>query len=261
MLHCVRKGAALKSANELDVALDRDVFMRGLIRELASSLESVVGLEEASGYISLVGQSVGSQINEAYTRALEAPRLTREQVADVLVDLKLRIKGDFFVISQDDERIVLGSRSCPFAEKVLGRESMCMMTSNVFGTIAAQNLGYARVELEETIARGSSGCRVVVHLRPDLDVLDEPGREYFGDARTPTADGDAGMAGVPGAAGVAGTSETTGTTGTPGAAGTAGGPGASSAAAHATGDPGATSEPGAPGTTGTGGAAPTTTGG
>jgi hypothetical protein len=58
---------------------------------------------------------------------------------------------------------------------------MCMMTSNVFGTIAAQNLGYARVELEETIARGSSGCRVVVHLTPDLDVDDEPGREYFGD--------------------------------------------------------------------------------
>ncbi len=204
VLHCVRKGAALKSANESDVALDRDVFMRGLIRELASSLESVVGLEEASGYISLVGQSVGSQINEAYTRALAVPRLSREQVADVLVDLKLRIEGDFFVISQDDEKIVLGSRSCPFAEKVLGRESMCMMTSNVFGTIAAQNLGYARVDLEETIARGSSGCRVVVHLRPDLDVLDEPGREYFGDVRTTVAPGGAGATWTGGALGAPG---------------------------------------------------------
>ncbi|MFI1972143.1 methanogen output domain 1-containing protein [Streptomyces cinnamoneus] len=171
----------MKLAKETDVGLDRDVFMRGLIRELATSLESVVGLEEASGYISLVGQSVGSQINDEYTQALRVEQLTREQVADVLVDLKQRIKGDFYLISQDDEKIVLGSRSCPFAEKVLGRESMCMMTSNIFGTIAAQNLGYARVELEETIARGSSGCRVVVHLTPDLDVVEEPGREYFGD--------------------------------------------------------------------------------
>ncbi|MFJ8361998.1 methanogen output domain 1-containing protein [Streptomyces sp. NPDC093984] len=169
-------------AKDAHVDLDRDVFMRGLVRELATSLESVVGLEEASGYISLVGQSVGLQINEAYTEAIGLPQLTREQVADVLVDLKQRIEGDFYLISQDEHRIVLGSRSCPFAEKVLGRESMCMMTSNVFGTIAAQNLGYARVELEETIARGATGCRVVVHLEPELDLGDEPGREYFGDA-------------------------------------------------------------------------------
>ncbi|MFI8308787.1 methanogen output domain 1-containing protein [Streptomyces sp. NPDC085927] len=76
------------------------------------------------------------------------------------MDLKRRIKGDFFVIEQDDTKIVLGNRACPFAEKVLGRESMCMMTSNVFGTIAARNLGYAGVELQETIARGDAGCRV-----------------------------------------------------------------------------------------------------
>lgn len=176
-------------AKDADLELDRDVFMRSLVRELATSLESVVGLEEASGYISLVGQSVGSQLNDAYVRALGAPRMSREQVADVLVDFKQRIKGDFFIIAQDDERIVLGSRSCPFAEKVLGRESMCMMTSNVFGTIAAQNLGYARVELEETIARGSTGCRVVVHLKPELDMDDEPGREYFGDTGQPRTAG------------------------------------------------------------------------
>lgn len=165
-----------------DVKLDRDVFMRTLVRELATSLESVVGLEEASGYISLVGQSVGEQINASYTAALGIERFSREQVAEVLVDLKQRIKGDFYVISVDEEKIVLGSRSCPFAEKVLGRESMCMMTSNMFGTIAARHLGYAQVELEETIARGAPGCRVVVHLVPQRDEsVQDRGREYYGD--------------------------------------------------------------------------------
>ncbi|MFF3907929.1 methanogen output domain 1-containing protein [Streptomyces sp. NPDC001848] len=185
-------------AKDAHVDLDRDVFMRGLVRELATSLESVVGLEEASGYISLVGQSVGLQINEAYTKAMGLPQLSREQVADVLVDLKQRIRGDFYLISQDEHRIVLGSRSCPFAEKVLGRDSMCMMTSNVFGTIAAQNLGYARVELEETIARGATGCRVVVYLEPELDLGEELGREYFGDA--PAVEEEAGEA-APGTGG------------------------------------------------------------
>jgi hypothetical protein len=97
------------------------------------------------------------------------------------VDLKRRINGDFYVIEHDETKIVLGNRVCPFAEKVVGRESMCMMTSNVFGTIAARNLDYARVELEETIARGDAGCRVVVHLVPDVDVETVSGREYFGD--------------------------------------------------------------------------------
>ncbi|WP_407991567.1 methanogen output domain 1-containing protein [Kitasatospora sp. CMC57] len=166
---------------DADIPLDRDIFLRTLVRELATSLESVVGLAEASGYISLVGQSVGTHIDDMYTGALAVDRLSRRQVADVLVDLKQRINGDFYVIEQDEQRIVLGTRSCPFAEKVIGRESMCMMTSNIFGTIAARNLGYAQVELVETIARGAAGCRVVVHLVPEAGAVGDRGREYFGD--------------------------------------------------------------------------------
>ncbi|MCS0639480.1 methanogen output domain 1-containing protein [Streptomyces sp. LP05-1] len=181
----------MNRAAHADVPLDREVFMRTLVRELATSPETVVGLEEAPGYLSLVGQSVGSQINDTCPRALSVRRLTREQVADVLVDLTQRARGDFHLVSQDDERIVLGSRSCPFAEKVLGRESRCTMTSNTFGTIAAQNPGCARVELRETIARGHERCRVTAHLRPYADLDAEPSREYFGDAAT-TRPGPAG---------------------------------------------------------------------
>ena len=91
-------------------------------------------------------------MNQDYKNALAIDRLSREQVADVLVDLNRRIRGDFFVIEQDDEKIVLGNRACPFAEKVVGRPALCMMTSNVFGSIAAQNLGYSKVVIEEAIA-------------------------------------------------------------------------------------------------------------
>jgi hypothetical protein len=53
-----------------------------------------------------------------------------------------------------------------------------MMTSNVFGHIAAQNLGYSAVDLEQTIAEGHPGCRVVVYLRPS-DAVPSSAREYF----------------------------------------------------------------------------------
>jgi predicted ArsR family transcriptional regulator len=171
--------SALHIVQELPIPLDRDVFLRTLIRELAGTLQEVVGLDEASGFVSVVGQRVGEQINESYKAALSVPELSRGQVAAVLVDLKRRIQGDFYIIEEDDERIVFGNRTCPFAEKVVGRPAMCMMTSNVFGGIAAENLGYAKVVLEETIAEGAPGCRVVVHLRPSPEAEAATGREYF----------------------------------------------------------------------------------
>ncbi len=166
----------------LDIPLERDTFMRSVIRELAGTLEDIVGLEETSGFISLVGQHLGQEIEALYKQALGTDNLDREQVAKVLVDLKARIRGDFYLIEADETKIVLGNRACPFAEKVKGRNSMCMMTSNVFGSIAASNLGYAKVVLEQTIARGDPGCRVVLHLQPGEAADAQEGREYY---RTP----------------------------------------------------------------------------
>lgn len=170
----------IHSIDTLHLPLERDVFLRTLIRELSGTLQDVVGIEEASGFISVVGERMGRQMNQDYKSALEVSKLSREQVADVLVDLKRRIQGDFYVIEQNNEKIVFGNRVCPFAEKVLGRPAMCMMTSNVFGTIAANNLGYAKVELQETIAEGASGCRVIVYLNTTEEAEYAKGREYFG---------------------------------------------------------------------------------
>lgn len=162
-----------------DIPLDRDVFLRSLLRELAGTLQDVIGLEEASGFISIVGQRIGDEINESYRKALNVDHLSRGQVAQVMVDLKRRINGNFYVIEETDEKIVLGNNRCPFGDKVIGRPALCMMTSNVFGTIAAENLGYGRIVLEQTIAEGAPGCRVTVYLKPVADTEIAEGREYF----------------------------------------------------------------------------------
>ena len=164
---------------ELPLALERDGFLRSVISELAGTLEDVVGLEEASGYISVVGRRVGESINDSYKAALALDCLTPEHVMDVLVGLKRRIHGAFYVVEHDDTKVVFGNRACPFEEKVVGRPALCMMTSNVFGSIAADNLGYAKVVLEETIANGDAGCRIVLYLKPTPDAISATGREYF----------------------------------------------------------------------------------
>lgn len=157
------------------VARDRDQFLRELLRELSGALEDTVGLKEAEGFIALVGHRIGVLMNREYCQAFDTERLDVRQVAHVLVDLKERIEGDFTVESLTEEAMTLVNTACPFGAHIEGRQSLCMMTSSVFGRIAASNQGYARVVLEKTIARGDPGCRVVVHFRPGED-----GHEFFG---------------------------------------------------------------------------------
>ena len=163
----------------LDLPIERDQFLRSMIRELAGTLQDIVGIEEAAGFLNVVGARTGQHVNQIYHDALQLSNLSRAQVTEVLVDWKRRIKGDFFVIEESDDKIVLGNRKCPFAEQVEGREAMCVMTSNIFGVIASDNLGYARVELEDTIARGGQQCKVVIHLKPNDDSDEVSGQEYF----------------------------------------------------------------------------------
>lgn len=164
----------------LEVPLERDVFMRTLIRHLAGTLEEVVGLDEANGFISIVGQQMGEELGREYRKALKCTRLTASEVGDVLIDLKRRISGDFSIVEESEGMLLLTNRACPFGDRVIGRPSMCMMTSNVFGSIAAENLGYAKVELRQTIAQGHDGCLIAVYLDSGLGSEAE-GREYFAD--------------------------------------------------------------------------------
>ncbi|AEG02899.1 methanogen output domain 1-containing protein [Methylomonas methanica] len=159
------------------ILLNRDNFFRQMLRHLSGTLQDVIGLHEAEGFIALVGQKIGDEINQEYLQALQLDRLNKTQVAEVLVDLKKRIQGDFYVIEETDHKIVLGNRQCPFGDKVIGREALCMMTSNVFGVIAAENLSYVKVNIDESIARGHSGCKVTLYFDPDSSV---EGIEYYG---------------------------------------------------------------------------------
>ncbi len=164
---------------QYDIPLERDVFLRDLLRHLSGALEDVIGINEASGFISIVGQKMGEEINHLYRDALKVDRLDRNQLSSVLVDLKKRIQGDFVIESEDNDKIVLSASSCPFAEEVIGRPSLCMMTSSVFGTITADNLGYAKVLLEETIANGNNGCKIVIYLHDTEESMAVEGNEYF----------------------------------------------------------------------------------
>lgn len=169
----------VKTIQEAVLPLDRDRFLRIIIGEMAETLQDIVGEDEARGFMAVIGQRVGEHINGCFKAALQVESFTREQVAAICVEFKRRIEGGFFIISQDDNRIVFGNHKCPFGTDVVGRPTVCMMTSNVFGTIAAQSLGYGKVSIDKSIAKGDGECLVTLHLRriPESDAA--PGREYY----------------------------------------------------------------------------------
>lgn len=166
------------SITKLSAPFNKEIFFNELICELSDLLEKLTGKEDSEGLISLVGQSIGHRINDLYRNSAGVDKLDFEQVRDTLVDLKRRIDGNFQIVSADPEKIVLRNDRCPFGKRVVGHESMCMMTSNVFGIIASDNLGYAKVSLHETIARHKPECTVVVYLQDTAESRDDDGRVY-----------------------------------------------------------------------------------
>lgn len=170
---------SIQNVDTANVPLDRDVFLRNLIRHLAGTMEEVLGINEASCFMSIVGQTLGDQIDRDYKQALAVSNLTRDQITDVLVDLNRRIRSNFYVIEEHENKIILANGGCPFGNETACPSSLCTITSNILGVIVAENLGYAKVELQQTIARGQPGCRVVVHLNPSPEAEAAEGREYL----------------------------------------------------------------------------------
>jgi anti-sigma regulatory factor (Ser/Thr protein kinase) len=163
-----RTSGALPALSEArpEGGFGKESFLRALVVQLARAIELNAGPDAAAAAVAQVGIDVGGQMEQEYRVAQSiVGHLTPDQLAHCYVRLKHAIDGGFYVIEATHERIVLGNRRCPFGDVVQLAPSLCRMTSSVFGGIAARNNGDgAAVLLEERIAVGDPGCRVVVYL-------------------------------------------------------------------------------------------------
>lgn len=144
----------------------RESFLRALVVQLANAVEVHQGPDAAQRAIAQVAVDVGGQAEREFRQAtgITDTSLSAEQIAECMIRLKVAIGGLFRVVDVTDERIVLVNSRCPFGPDVRQSPSLCRMTTAVLGGIAARNTGRAAVTLEERIAIGDPGCRVVVHL-------------------------------------------------------------------------------------------------
>ena len=144
----------------------KEPFLRALVVQLAAAVEAQQGPDAGAQAVTQVGVDVGGRMEDEYRAARGVVgRMTPEQIAECFVRLKGAIEGRFRVVEVTDEQIVLTNDRCPFGDVVQRAPSLCRMTSSVFGGIAARNSeSGASVTLEERIAVGDPGCRVVVRF-------------------------------------------------------------------------------------------------
>ncbi len=150
----------------------KESFLRALVVQMARAVEYNGGPDAAEAAVAQVGADVGGQMEAEFRRAREiVGTMDPQQIGDCYVRLKHAIDGNFRVVEANEQQIVLVNDRCPFGEVVQMAPALCRMTSSVFGGIAARNNdGPVAVLLEERIAVGDPGCRVVVALDPTADV-------------------------------------------------------------------------------------------
>lgn len=169
----------MPNIDSLDIDFDRRGLFNALVAGMAELLETIAGAEDACAYVSSIAARMGIDIEKQYKAALGVQALNRNQLIEALIDLENRAGGEFSVIEQDEDKVVFGNCTCPLGKAVSNRPSLCMLTSNIFGRMTANAVGYAAVDLERTIAKGDSDCRVVLHLK--RTELGPDTREYFRD--------------------------------------------------------------------------------
>ena len=135
-------------------------------------------------YIEQVGLAASHCLEESARTTLGYQQaIGPEQYADVIINLKNQIGGNFSRASSEPGVVRVVNTRCPFGESVRSAPELCRMTASVFGGIAARNFGYAKVELRKRIATNHDCCDVCVYIDPQV-AQDKPGEEYRCEGRT-----------------------------------------------------------------------------
>ena len=171
-----KRGVA-RAPSDVRMDLDHQTYLKMLLCEIADRLESIIGREDAESFLFASGAAVGRWLAAQYDEELGGLPSDPARLAEILVDLRHRIGGDFAIDDVSGSRIRLVIGQCPYGPRGHGLTPLCAITSSIVGRIAAEGSGYAAVHLAETIAEGAMACHVIVDL--DEQASDAECREYF----------------------------------------------------------------------------------
>jgi len=143
------------------VTLNRE----GYFNEILLKMGMVFNDEVSKKKIKQAAITSAKNIEEQYKKFHGVDKLSYSQVIDSLVDAQKKIGGNFNVVERTEDVIILKNSKCPFGDRVKKAPCLCATTSALCGVMSARNLGYSRVVLKRTIAKGASECSVYIYLK------------------------------------------------------------------------------------------------
>jgi DNA-binding NtrC family response regulator len=154
-------------------------FLQAFITQSVKVAEQRCGGQVGTlNYIEHVGLAASHCLEETARTCLGyVGPINADQYADLIINLKNQIGGNFSRSSGPSGSIQVVNSRCPFGDMVKEAPELCRMTASVFGGIAARNFGYGKVELKKRIALNHSHCEVCVYIDPEI-ARGKPGDEY-----------------------------------------------------------------------------------
>ena len=141
----------------------------------------------ATDHVAQVGLAASGCLEKVARQQLGLSQpLDPNQYADLIIEIKNRIGGQFERGPGEAGSVRVINHRCPFGDQVEEAPELCRMTSSVFGAIAARSFGYAKVELHKRIATRDGCCDVRVWL-DEKSAAGHPGDEYRRAGATVTA--------------------------------------------------------------------------
>ena len=156
------------------VSLNKEIYFDEVILNLANEMGDEVSKKRVKKAAIATAQGIEVQ----YKKFHGVDKLNYHQVIDSLVDAQRKMGGNFIVLERTEEIIIIKNTKCPFGGKVKGKSCLCATTSALCGVMTARNLGYSKVILKRTIAKGANECLIYIYLKKTKETGKETTDEY-----------------------------------------------------------------------------------
>ncbi|MEW6544871.1 MAG: LuxR C-terminal-related transcriptional regulator [Nitrospirota bacterium] len=127
-----------------------------------------------------IGVQIGRQVSEQHrlTLGLSLPFSRKEYGRCLSQSLPERMGWPCSLLEETADRLRFNIPSCPFGRSVAGNSDFCRLTSGVFGGIAADQFGYAKVCLTQGHGTPPRNCCVTVYIRKTDESMAAEGTVY-----------------------------------------------------------------------------------
>lgn len=157
---------------------DQDL-LQATLRGILDSVGAVLHPSALRQSLRRIGITLGRQASEQYrlVNGVSYP-FSRKDYAHCLLSLKELWGWECVMLDESANSLSLRIPSCPFGSSAARGSELCELDSAMYGGIAAEQFGYAKVCLKRGCGTLPQNCLVTIHIRKTDESLAAQGETY-----------------------------------------------------------------------------------